>query len=97
MNIDELRRAIDGIDDSLLDLFQRRMAIAKEIGQYKKENALPIKDSGREREIIRRLCEKAEPELADYVKSLFVSLFEMSGNYQAAQNQPYAGAQAQAR
>ena len=83
MNIDELRRDIDGIDDELLGLFERRMAAAKEIGRYKKENSLPIKDSERERKIILRLCERAEPELAEYVKSLFVSLFEISSDYQS--------------
>ena len=82
MTIDELRQEIDGIDDRLLELFQRRMAVAKEIGQYKKENSLPVKDTEREREIISRLCEKAQPELAEYVKTLFASLFEMSGDYQ---------------
>ena len=82
MNIDELRREIDAIDDKLLELFRQRMALAKEIGQHKKENSLPVKDAEREREIISRLCEKAPPELAEYVKTLFVSLFEMSGDYQ---------------
>ena len=82
MNIDELRAEIDGIDDSLLELFHLRMAAAKKIGRYKKENDLPIKDREREREIINRLCEKSKPELAEYVKSLFTALFEMSSNYQ---------------
>ena len=58
MNIDDLRRDIDGIDDKLLELFERRMAAAKEIGQYKRENGLPIKDRERESKIINRLCEE---------------------------------------
>ena len=82
MNIDELRQEIDDIDDKLLELFERRMDIAKKIGQYKKERSLPVKDRERERNILHRLCEKAQPELAEYVKTLFLSLFEMSGNYQ---------------
>ena len=82
MSIDELRQEIDLIDEKLLELFQQRMAIAKEIGQYKKEKSLPVKDSEREREILSKLCEKAQPELVEYVKALFTSLFEMSGNYQ---------------
>ena len=82
MNIDELRREIDGIDDRILTLFERRMEIAKEIGQYKKEKGLPVQNSEREREILHRLNEKAQPELAEYVKSLYSSLFEMSRDYQ---------------
>ena len=86
MNIDEMRQKIDGIDDKLLELFERRMEIAKEIGQCKKEQALPVKDGERERIILHRLCEKTQPELAEYVKALFLSLFEMSSNYQNAQS-----------
>ena len=86
MTIDELRREIDSIDDELLDLFQRRMAAAKQIGQYKKENSLAVKDSEREQKILSRLCEKAQPELAEYVKALFVSLIEMSRDYQKSRN-----------
>jgi chorismate mutase/prephenate dehydratase len=62
------------------------MKIAKEIGQYKKEKGLPVKDRERERKILYRLCEKAPPELAGYVRALFVSLIEMSGNYQTVLN-----------
>jgi chorismate mutase len=82
VNIDELRQKIDGIDAQLLSLFERRMKIAKEIGRYKKENGLPVKDQEREREILSRLCEKAPPELAGYVRTLFSSLIEMSTDYQ---------------
>ena len=82
MNIDVLRREIDGIDDRLLELFQRRMAIAKEIGQCKKEKALPVRNAEREREILSRLCETAPPELAEYVRTLFTSIFEICINYQ---------------
>ena len=86
MDIDELRQEIDNINDKLLGLFERRMEISKEIGRYKKERLLPVKDEERERQVLRRMCEKAQPELAEYVKALFLSLFEMSSNYQIAQN-----------
>ncbi|MDR0294484.1 MAG: chorismate mutase [Oscillospiraceae bacterium] len=87
MDIDGLRREIDGIDDRMLDLFERRMALALEIGQYKRENSLPVKDRERERKILYRLCERAEPELEAYVRALFSSLFEMSGSYQEGRHE----------
>ena len=83
MNIDELRRQIDSIDDELLNLFENRMEITKEIRQYKKEKGLPIKDPERERIILGRLCKKTRPELAEYVKALFSALIEISVNYQS--------------
>jgi monofunctional chorismate mutase len=83
MSIDELRKEINGIDEHLLSLFERRLEIAGKIGRYKKENALPIKDVERERAVLRRMREKAKPETAEYVEPLFLSLMEMSRDYQA--------------
>jgi len=82
MNIHELRNEIDQIDDRLLNLFERRMEIAGQIGQYKKERSLPVKNAERESELLNRLCEKTRPELAGYVRALFSSLIEMSCDYQ---------------
>jgi monofunctional chorismate mutase len=83
MNIDELRKEINGIDEQLLSLFERRMEIAEEIGRYKKENSLPIYDAERERAVLRRMYEVAKPETAEYVEPLFLSLMEMSRDYQS--------------
>ena len=82
MDINELRFEIDSIDDQLLELFECRMGIAKEIGKYKKEKGLPIKNPERERMVLDRLSGKAKPELAEYVKSFFLSLIELSSTYQ---------------
>ena len=38
MNLDELRTQIDAVDDSLVELFQKRMDIAAQIAEYKREN-----------------------------------------------------------
>jgi chorismate mutase/prephenate dehydratase len=86
MSIDELRKEINGVDEQLLSLFERRMEIAGKIGRYKKENALPIYDAERERAVLRRMYEKAKPETAEYVEPLFLSLMEMSRDYQAKIN-----------
>ncbi len=86
MNIEELREKIDAIDNELLGLFEQRMELAKEIGIYKKEHSLPIRNRERERKILYRMYEKAKPELSVYAKSLFASLFEMSSGYQGMLN-----------
>ena len=86
MNIDELRAEIDLVDDELLSLFERRMEIAKAIGEYKKARGLPIKNSARESEILCRLAGRTRPELAEYAKALFSALFEISSGYQAAED-----------
>ena len=85
MDINELRLEINSIDDQLLGLFERRMKIVREIGLYKKEKALPIRDLERERNVLDRLCGKTQPELGEYVKSLFMNIMELSSTYQKTQ------------
>jgi len=83
MNIEELRREIDRVDNELLSLFERRMEIAGQIGQYKKQHALPVKNAQRELQLLNRLCEKTKPELAGYVREFFAALIEISCDYQS--------------
>ena len=59
MDIQELRREIDGIDAQLLPLFCQRMEIAAQVADYKKQNGLPIFVPGREREILDRVAGQA--------------------------------------
>jgi len=54
MNLEELRKEIESIDDQMRDLFLKRMDVSKRIGQYKKEHGLPILDLKREEELIKR-------------------------------------------
>lgn len=51
-NISALRRQIDEIDNSLIELLAKRMRISREIGQYKKEHGMTILQTARYAEII---------------------------------------------
>ena len=62
MDLQELRKEIDSIDDELVRLFGQRMEIAAKIADYKKENNLPILVPAREREKLQDVAEKAGPE-----------------------------------
>ncbi|MCF6178680.1 MAG: chorismate mutase [Geopsychrobacter sp.] len=55
MSIDEIRTAINRIDNDLLTLFNERAALALEIGHIKKNLALPIYDPRREKLIFERM------------------------------------------
>ena len=50
-DIKELRKKIDDIDSKIKELFLERMAISKDILEYKKENNLPILNKEREEQI----------------------------------------------
>lgn len=54
MELKELRNQIDLIDKEMAKLFEQRMEIVKKIGDYKKENNLPILDANREKEVIQK-------------------------------------------
>jgi shikimate dehydrogenase len=53
--LDKHRREIDRIDDKLLDLINRRLSIAKEIGKIKDHANTAVIDTTRESHVIQRL------------------------------------------
>ncbi|HEY8469126.1 MAG TPA: chorismate mutase [Longimicrobiales bacterium] len=52
--LEELRRAIAALDSELVDLLARRLRLATEIGEIKKQLGLPVLDPAREAEVVRR-------------------------------------------
>ncbi|MDR2941103.1 MAG: chorismate mutase [Treponema sp.] len=78
MDLQELRKQIDEIDDSLVRLFQQRMDVSAEIARYKKENNLPVHDPAREREKLYDLSFKTNPGRESYITALYYLLFELS-------------------
>ena len=55
MDIDEIRKRIDLLDDVLLRVFNERARLALEIGQVKKGLGLPVFDPAREKRIFARM------------------------------------------
>ena len=86
MDLTELRHQIDGIDDQLVDLFCRRMELCAKVADYKKANGLPILMPAREREKLKDVADKAGPEMANYTRTLYAMLFELSRSYQSKRN-----------
>ena len=82
MDLKELRGQMDQIDDDLVKLFCRRMDVAAQIADYKKEHNLPILMPTREREKLQDVAEKAGPEMANYTRVLYSMLFELSRSRQ---------------
>ncbi len=78
--ITQLRKQIDELDNSLMDLLARRMRVCREIGQYKKEHNMTVLQSARYSEILEKrgvqgsLCGMA-PE---FVSKVFESIHEES-------------------
>ena len=57
MEINQIRKRIDLLDDVLLRIFNERARLALEIGYAKKELNLPVFDPAREKRIFSRMKE----------------------------------------
>lgn len=83
MELEDLRKQINETDNEITALFTKRMEIAGEIAKYKADNALPVFDRLREREILNRLTENQSEEMAMYTKMLYTTMFDLSRSYQS--------------
>ena len=73
MDIDTIRKEIDRLDNELLRIFNRRAALALDIGEIKKGLDLPIYDPTREKKIFERMKASNPGPLDD---GAIVRLFE---------------------
>lgn len=83
MNLEECRKEIDSIDKELVALFVKRMNVAKEVAEYKKETGKAIYDAERERQLLEKVEDAAGEEIGDYTRRLYSSILELSRNYQS--------------
>lgn len=79
-NLNDLRRLIDDIDDSLLELLSKRMEVARDIGEYKRHNKLPVIQMDRYRDLMEKRVRDGEKlDLSpDFVKRLLSLIHEES-------------------
>lgn len=73
MDIESIRRQIDQLDDQLLEIFNKRAALALQIGEIKKEQDLAVYDPSREKRIFTRMQKTNNGPLDN---SAIVRLFE---------------------
>ena len=82
MSNQNYREQIDKIDAQIVDLFCKRMDVAKQIAEYKKENNLPVLDLKREREKLTSVTELSTEQIKEYTPLLYSLMFELSRSYQ---------------
>lgn len=84
--LENARNEINRADAEMRKLFLARMVAAKEIAEYKKEHGLPVLDSAREEEVIRRNCERLEAkEMEPYYREFLKNTMAVSRAYQNEQ------------
>lgn len=57
MQLEDYRREIDRVNRQIVDAVSRRMDVVEEIGSYKKQNGMEIRDRERE-EMVKQQFEK---------------------------------------
>lgn len=82
MDLQELRKEIDAIDDRLVALFCQRMEVSVKIGAYKKARNLPIFVPEREREKLSDVASKASPGMESAVRELYSRILQLSRGIQ---------------
>ena len=81
-DLNELRGKLDDIDNSILDLFEERIATCREIGNIKRENGTDVYVPAREEEKLQKVKELAGFESRPYVETLFKTLMDLSKDHQ---------------
>jgi monofunctional chorismate mutase len=78
----ELRRyraAIDRIDNRLVRLLKKRLAMVKQVGRMKRERGMAVIQPEREGDILARVVSAAsDTETRDYLHALYRALFKAS-------------------
>lgn len=82
MDLQEVRKKIDTIDDSIAKLYAERMALCVDVAENKAKDGLPVENSEREKEIINRVTAGLPDEMKLYCKQVFETMFETSKAYQ---------------
>ncbi|MDD6033115.1 MAG: GNAT family N-acetyltransferase [Oscillospiraceae bacterium] len=84
MELSEIRPQIDEINKQMLELFQKRMALCREVALYKQEHDMEVFVPAREAAIMQWADTAAEPALRPYVAAFFNTILQLSRDYQNA-------------
>ena len=80
--LDDYRKELDRIDESMTQLLEARMRTVEKIATYKHEHHVPVLDAVREREILDRITKEAAPDMAYYTRTMYSNIMEMSKDHQ---------------
>lgn len=82
-SLEELRVQLDEIDNEIVSLYERRMDICKEVGEYKVTAGRKVFDKTREREKLSVVSEKvSDPFYKKGIRELYEQLMSMSRKLQ---------------
>lgn len=83
MDLGEIRNEIDAIDKNLVEQFEKRMALCREVADYKIRNGMQVLDRNREQEKMNAIADMADCEFNRYgLRELFTQIMSISRKQQ---------------
>lgn len=83
--LQELRQELDQLDREMVVLFERRMALSRQVAQYKLKRGLPVLDASREAQVLdSRAAMLSDASLAPALRKLFETVMALSRDEQEA-------------
>lgn len=95
-HLQQLRAEISAVDDDLLRLLARRLSLAKEVGSYKVDAGLAIKDYRVEKEVVERSRQKAlslgigEDQAEEFIQLCIRQSVQIQDELKASKRSPAA-------
>ena len=81
--LEQARTIINEVDSKMIELFKERMAAAKMVAEYKKENDLPVLDKAREEALINKNIKLLnDKELEQYYLTFLEGILTASKDFQ---------------
>lgn len=81
--IDDYRKKIDEIDKEITRLFEERMDVVIKVGEYKKQNNLPVFNKAREDEVIAKNIEYLNnKDYAEGLKDFFINIMNIAKDFE---------------
>ena len=81
-NLETFRLEINDIDSQIFELLNQRHSVVKKIGQYKKENNIPVLDQSREKIIETKIKTKYQGQEGEYINKIYKEVMNQSKNIQ---------------
>lgn len=78
LDLSDIRKNIDSIDDQLLELFRQRMELTCQVAQYKAAHNMVVFQSEREKAIIRSVRDRSPDDLKSSAEFLFTNIMDIS-------------------
>lgn len=83
MELQDIRQQIDAIDDQLVALYLRRLALVREVASAKAQTGRPVDDPVREQQVLYRLTKDLPDQQKLYVRQVYTAIFTTAKSYQS--------------